>query len=410
MAGTDGHITDDTQAHLLRAERQIAWLRWIGMAGWLYILLGTGEVPGWPVWLVYGGGLVFTLTAHLRVSRGLTAGSIGPAARVTTIGDPILTTAMCFVTGGLASVFFPFYYFTLLAAAFRYGAREAAAVLIFNVALTGLLYLAVPGADLNRLAVAVFYLAFSALLGVLLANWAEENLAVAHERSRALRGARDRARMLLQRLINSQEDERKRIAGDIHDRMSGHLFALRQNVDRIREDAQTLQHLHQPLDRLDVEVRDTSSEVRRLMNELRPTVLDELGLAPAIEEYLAELHGTLSFDITFEADPAARSWRGRGDMALFRIFQEALLNIRKHAGANHVSITLRQCRDQNGNDIVLSLRDDGTGFDPSASPRLGHLGLLTMRERAEAVGGRLEIVSAPGQGTLVTAQIPGDPA
>lgn len=407
MAGKDEHITDeqalDIQAHLLRAEGQIAWLRWIGMVGWLYILLGTGNLPGWPVWLVYGGGLIFTLAAHLRVRHGL---AIGSSARITTIGDPLLTTAMCFVTGGLASVFFPFYYFTLLAAAFRYGAREATAVLAFNVLLTGLLYLAVPGADLNGLAVAIFYLVFSTLLGVLLANWAEENLAVANERSRALQHARDRARMLLQRLINSQEDERKRIASDIHDHMSGHLFALRQNVDRIRDDAQTFRHLHQPLEQLDTEVRDTSAEVRRLMNELRPTVLDELGLAPAIEEYLAEQREALPFEVTFEIDPAVRSWRGRGVMAVFRIIQEGLLNIRKHACASRVSISVTRHRGHRGNDVVLRVNDDGMGFDPSMNPRLGHLGLLTMRERAEAVGGHLDIASTPGRGTVLTATIP----
>ncbi len=395
--------TPGANAHLLRAEGQIAWLRWIGMAGWLYILLGRDELPPAPVWIVFLAGVAYTLIAHLRLQRGA---AIGSSARITTIGDPLLTTAVCFVTGGIQSVFFPFYYFTLLAAAFRYGAREAAAVLAFNVLLTGGLYAAVPGASLSDLAVGVFYLAFSTLFGILLANWAEENLALANQRARALQSARDRARTLLQRLINSQEDERKRMASDIHDRMSGHLFALRQNVDRIRRDAQAAAHSEAALQALDAEVRDTSSAVRRLMNELRPTVLDELGLASAIEEYVADMRDTVTFDIALEIDNSVRSWCGPGDTAIFRIMQEALLNIRKHARATKVTVALGRS-DESG-DITLRVTDDGAGFDPDMRPRLGHLGLLTMRERAEAVGGRLGIASRDGCGTVITTQFPAE--
>tara|TARA_R110002124_G_scaffold230810_1_gene396016 strand:- start:1634 stop:2878 length:1245 start_codon:yes stop_codon:yes gene_type:complete len=391
----------DLQAHLLRAERQIAWLRWIGIAGWLYILLSLDETLGLSGWAVYVAGLVYTLAAQLMIRF---AAPISASARITTTGDPLLTTAMCLATGGITSVFFPFYYFTLLAAAFRYGRREAIVVFIFNVALACVLYFFVPGAGLRTLAVSIFYLVFSALLGIMLVTWAEENLAVAHQRSRALRTARDRARMLLKRLINSQEDERKRISGDIHDRMSGHLFALRQNLDRIRSDAHTFERLQQPLEKLDAEVRDTSSEVRRLMNELRPTVLDDLGLAPAIEEYVAELHGTQPFTLTLGIDPSLRSWGGKGDTAIFRILQEAVLNIRKHADACNVTISLT--RESGDAAITLTVSDDGAGFEFAAGPRFGHLGLLTMRERAEAVDGHLHIVSHPGRGTTVTATIP----
>tara|TARA_R110000868_G_scaffold107750_3_gene294720 strand:+ start:15843 stop:17081 length:1239 start_codon:yes stop_codon:yes gene_type:complete len=409
MSGTDEQISGDEaldqQAHLLRAERQIAWLRWIGMVGWVYILLSQDMPLQATGWAVYFAGLLYTLVADLMLRF---AAPIGTSARITTIGDPLLTTAMCLVTGGLSSVFFPFYYFTLLAAAFRYGKREAIAVFVFNVFLACTLYAALPGDSLRTLAVAIFYLIFSGLLGVLLVNWAEENLAIAHERSRALQGARDRARMLLKRLIHSQEDERKRIAGDIHDRMSGHLFSLRQNLDRIADNAQSIERLHQPLKDLDAEVRDTSAEVRRLMNGLRPTVLDDLGLAPAIEEYISELRETLPFDLTLEIDPALEAWHSASDASVFRILQEALLNARKHAKARHVTVQLERHRPAGRSDIVLTVSDDGAGFDLSAGPRFGHLGLLTMRERAEAVGGQLDIASTPGKGTTIIATIPED--
>ena len=196
----------DLQAHLLRAERQIAWLRWIGIAGWLYILLSLDEKLGLSGWAVYVAGLVYTLAAQLMIRF---AAPISASARITTTGDPLLTTAMCLATGGITSVFFPFYYFTLLAAAFRYGRREAIVVFIFNVALACVLYFFVPGAGLRTLAVSIFYLVFSALLGIMLVTWAEENLAVAQPRTQ------NRARQGPNALKASHQFARRRAQTDI---------------------------------------------------------------------------------------------------------------------------------------------------------------------------------------------------
>ncbi|MBI1238995.1 MAG: hypothetical protein GC199_06590 [Alphaproteobacteria bacterium] len=394
----------ERRGHLMKAETQIAWLRWIGMVGWLYIIVSAEEPRPLSVWGVYLAGVAYTLFAHWGAAGEK---RIAWSARVTTIGDPLLVTAICLLTGGVGSIFFPFYYFTLLAAAFRYGVREAGAVLAFNAALATILYIAVPDARASALAVGLFYLVFSALLGALLANWAQENLALAHRRAEALRVAGDRTRTLLQRLISSQEDERKRVAGEIHDSMSGHLFALRHSLDAIRERAGSLGALEPTLQRLDCAVRETSQEVRRLMNELRPTVLDDLGLAPAVEEYVAELRGTVPFAIDLAIEADARPVGGDGEAALFRILQEAILNIRKHANASRVSIRIAG-RDVAGvRHVALDVIDDGKGFDP-AQPRAGHFGILTMRERAEAVGGRLEIDAAAENGTRITALVPLD--
>ena len=376
--------------HLRKAEREIVWLRWLGMVGWAFILWrGAPADVSWP-WLIYAGGLAYTAFAHWRIAG---AGSILSSARITTVGDPVLVTLMCIVTGGLSSPFFPFYYFTLLAAAFRFGWRETLGLLVLTIFLSVFLYLVAPGEPpgLSALVIGIFYLVFSAALGVLLARWAQENLDLALDRARALSFARDRARSLLRRLIRTQEEERRLMAGDLHDRMSGHLFALRQGADRTGDGA------------MSAAVEGLSRDVRALMNELHPTVLDELGIAVAVEEYVAAQRETAPFEISLVIAPELRHWRSPADTMLFRIVQEALLNVRKHAKASHLSIALEPER----GGVRLRIADDGVGFDPGIA-RPGHFGLLTMRERAEALGGTLAVSSAPAQGTALVVTVPGE--
>ena len=375
--------------HLRKAEREIVWLRWLGMVGWAFILWRGDAADALWAWAIYAGGVAYTAFAHWRI---VSASSVLSSARITTIGDPVLVTLMCFVTGGIASPFFPFYYFTLLAAAFRFGWRETVGLLVLNTGLTALLHLLAPGlrSGFAELAIGVFYLAFSTLLGIMLARWAQENLDLAADRARALSIARDRARALLRRLIRTQEEERKLMAGDLHDRMSGHLFALRQGADRAH-DAE-----------MSAVVDSLSRYVRAMMNELHPTVLDELGFCVAIEEYVSLQRETAPFLLNLVIDPELKNWRSAADAMLFRILQEALLNIRKHAGARHVSVSFEHAE---GNAARLRIVDDGCGFDPRV-PRPGHFGLLTMRERAEALGGTLEVSSVPGQGSALTVTVP----
>jgi signal transduction histidine kinase len=137
------------------------------------------------------------------------------------------------------------------------------------------------------------------------------------------------------------------------------------------------------------------------MNDLRPTVLDHFGLCEALSEYLTSLVGSVPFAIETRFDPQLQGWRSRQDVTLFRLMQEALLNVRKHAQATRVEVSLRL---SDGN-VVLSVRDNGCGFDPSSVPS-GHLGLLMMRERAQAASGTLEIDTSAGSGTTVRLKFP----
>jgi signal transduction histidine kinase len=135
------------------------------------------------------------------------------------------------------------------------------------------------------------------------------------------------------------------------------------------------------------------------MSELRPTSLDDFGFIEALREYVAAAPAdpriTLSVDDSVDIAPHSGA-------ALFRIVQEAMLNIRKHAGARGIWIDLARRADSM---VEMRIRDDGRGFDPSLRVR-GHFGLLTMRERAEALGGRLELQSRPGSGTELRIVIP----
>lgn len=391
-------------AHLRQAEREVSWLRWLGMASWALILLRDQfTVAPEVAWAIYAGGVLYTGFAHYLIESEQ---PIGPTAWLTTVGDPVIAALICFATGGVGSIFYPFFYFTLLATAFRYGAREALLMLGFNSLLTAVLFWTTPGAGATAgdFIIAVYYLLFSALLGVMLAHWARENLDLALVRSEALRHAGERARTLLQRLIHAQEAERKHVAGEIHDRLGGRLFALQQGIDACAAAPDATPALRRSLEGLAREARGLTADVRSMMNDLRPTVLDEFGLCEALSEYVSQLACDAPFEIALDLDPALKHWRGDGDAMLFRIAQESLLNVRKHARAKRVSVSL-VCVD---GDAVLTIADDGEGFDPdSVGPR--HFGLLTMRERAEALGGRVEVRSAWGEGTKVIARVPAGP-
>jgi PAS domain S-box-containing protein len=206
-------------------------------------------------------------------------------------------------------------------------------------------------------------------------------------------------RVLLQRLEAAQEEERRRIAAGIHDDSIQTLSAADLRVQAIRktldgEAADALAEVHEML-------KGSVDGLRHLLFELRPPVLDREGLAATLEQYLA-VEGGPAFAVRdlLSAEPAPEV---RGD--LFRIAQEAVTNVRKHAAAKKLEIVLA---DRDGG-IRMWVSDDGSGFDPalvSEPPRPGHIGMPTMLERAEMAGGRCSIRTAPGEGTVVDCWLP----
>jgi two-component system sensor histidine kinase UhpB len=212
-------------------------------------------------------------------------------------------------------------------------------------------------------------------------------------------------RVLSRRLVEAQETERRNIARELHDQVGQLLTMAQLNLQALLQSAQSDEQALRLNDTLDV-VDNVLEQVRDLSLNLRPSMLDDLGLGPALRWYadrqatLAQLHLTIHIDpIEKRLDPVIET-------ECFRIAQEALTNVSRHAKAHSVKVELRVENEQ----LHLRVRDDGVGFSVAATRdeavRGASLGLLSMEERAALAGGGLEWASNPGQGTEVHAWFP----
>ena len=399
------------EGRLRRAEKDIRWVRNVGLVGWFVVLLGHGyELGLTPVWGVYTAGVTYATWAHIQAQR---TRNIRRTAVTTTFGDPVLAALICLLTGGIDSVLYPFFYFTQMSVAIRFGVWESIGSAFFNCFLTVVIFFAEPyysatysgtasQPTLLMLATKFFLLGFAGFMGAIIAGWARQHARLILEHARTLRESGERYQAVLRRFAQVQEEERRNIAGELHDRMSGHLFGLRQGIEQCMNGLNDRQALSEKLGELEGTVRACTHDVRSIMNELRPTVLDELGFFEAASEHLARQSDVSPYRLTTRIDPSLRDWRSKQDAMLFRLLQEALLNIQKHAQASNVEVVLEPRRDQ----VVLTIADDGRGFDPEKVP-LGHYGLMTMRERAEAAGGILKVEAGRGRrGTRLEVRMP----
>jgi len=216
-----------------------------------------------------------------------------------------------------------------------------------------------------------------------------------------LRASSEQLRNLAARLLSVREQERTRIAREIHDELGQALTAVKMDLSWL---AGRLSPRNGPLlgrIRSTLQLADsTIQSVRRISTELRPSVLD-LGLAAALEWQAQEFQARTGIRCKLRL-PAQGAVAPNVSTALFRIFQETLTNIARHAGATRAEVALQKQPDA----LVLRVRDNGRGFDPANSSSSKSLGLLGMRERAAILGGWVDIFSAPGKGTRVTAWIP----
>jgi signal transduction histidine kinase len=222
-----------------------------------------------------------------------------------------------------------------------------------------------------------------------------------NQRLSDLRIADDEKRRLLGRLVDAQEAERLRVAHDIHDAPLQNMAATSMRLQLLRNRMKDDPESAAMLDKLFDTVRSTMRSMRHMIFELRPTVLDEEGVGEAIVQYLETTSEGLVFDVDDRlTDEPPQELR----VILYRITQEALANVRKHAQAGSVQVVLEE-RDGG---YLVSIEDDGVGFDPPEMLRSapGHLGLSAMRERAEMVGGRCTVRSRPGSGTRVEFWLP----
>ncbi len=206
------------------------------------------------------------------------------------------------------------------------------------------------------------------------------------------------SREAVRRVVEGQELERKRLSRELHDETGQALTSILLGLKPLEE--ATSGETRKAVVALREQVVSTLQDVRRLAVELRPSALDDLGLVPAIER-LAQTIGESGIDVDVEARIGDARLPEPVETTLYRIVQEAVTNVVKHAGAQRLSITLTR-RDGS---VVAIVEDDGSGFDPAASDS-GGIGLVGMRERLALVGGTLRIEAAPGAGTTIAAEVP----
>ena len=201
------------------------------------------------------------------------------------------------------------------------------------------------------------------------------------------------------------EQERRHMAREVHDELGQVLTALRMDLSlAIIRHSSSVPTLEAELTGMKTLVDRAILGVRAVATSLRPAALD-MGLVPSIAWLCQEFarHGDVA--CTLEAPDASIETEGSRNVVIFRIVQESLTNIRKHAQASQVAISLLR----RGVDLLLEVRDNGLGFDPAAVARRGSLGLVGMRERVISLGGQIDINSAPGQGTAIAVVIPLEP-
>ncbi|HVD39350.1 MAG TPA: sensor histidine kinase, partial [Solirubrobacterales bacterium] len=205
----------------------------------------------------------------------------------------------------------------------------------------------------------------------------------------------------LRQQVEVAESERRRWARELHDDTLQGLAAIRISLATAlqskgeRREAQVESAAEEAMAQLEGQI----NELNRLINDLRPAALERLGLAGALQALAEETgaRGGLEVEVGIEVEDAPG---GDEERLVYRLVQEALTNVVKHAGASRVEVGVRQedCK------VEIAVRDDGEGFDPTAAS--GGRGLIGMRERIELLGGRIAVTSAPGDGTEIAATVP----
>jgi two-component system sensor histidine kinase UhpB len=207
---------------------------------------------------------------------------------------------------------------------------------------------------------------------------------------------------LSRRLVNVQEDERRRLARDLHDEVGQALTAAILLLDFARDE---------PLQEADreaaiAEIRRALSDVRDMTLRLRPPLLDELGLEAALRWYLNKQATVGRFEAKLSVEGLTERPVPAVELTAFRLVQEAVTNILRHAKARHVDVTVKTT----ASELALRISEDGIGFDSFAALeraiRGESFGVVGMQERASLIGGRCEIVSAPGMGSVILARLP----
>ncbi len=214
----------------------------------------------------------------------------------------------------------------------------------------------------------------------------------------------EKQQQVLEKIILAQELERRKWALEIHDGITQSLVNIYYRLQAYRKLlARDPLAAQQDLEKTEELVSEAIAEARGIIDDLRPSILDDVGLIPAIEKYLKRIKEGNHISVSFEVGRSIPRLSSEVETAVYRIIQEALSNARKHARATEVKVEIAS----QGNRLIAKVADNGCGFDVEMVDAEGdNWGLIGMRERAEIIGGSLRIESNIGQGTLVHLGVP----
>ena len=223
------------------------------------------------------------------------------------------------------------------------------------------------------------------------------------ESERALRQSETDLRRLAGRLITSQEEERSRLARELHDDLTQRLAVVAIDMGRLEQDATGQpESVPEKLRDMKNQVVRVSEDVHSISRQLHPSILDDLGLAQAVGSECERFSSREGIDVAFTEENVPNNIPRDISLSLYRIVQEGLRNIAKHACATHTSVSLKGGHDA----LVLTIQDNGIGFDREEARGKAGLGLASMRERAALIHGDFGITSTPGQGTRIEVYVP----
>jgi signal transduction histidine kinase len=216
--------------------------------------------------------------------------------------------------------------------------------------------------------------------------------------------AESRSRELSRHLIQLQEEERKHVARELHDDFGQRLALVKLDLEEVLHEqlAMTGGSMQVRLHGIVCGIDQLSSDMQHLSHTLHSGRLQYLGLKPALKEICGQIERQYHIAIDLQTDGVSKAVPKEVEMCLYRVAQEALHNIAKHSGAGRVAIRLME----NNGALRMAISDDGKGFSQAEKSHQIGLGLASMRERVSIVGGKFQIESTPGRGTLLSAQVP----
>ncbi len=257
----------------------------------------------------------------------------------------------------------------------------------------------VHGLALLGLLAGVFFLRQNAMLHASRAAHARQLQAERDSLERQVALRTTALRNLAGHHVTAREDERGRVARELHDEMGGLLTAMKLEIARLRRVPDVPPLALERVAGIEQRLNEGIAVKRRIVENLHPTALDQLGLLPALEVLCRDTAAALG--IAIEADLSPVKLDKNAELTAYRLVQESLTNVSKYAKARRVQVRLLQVGDR----VTLRVQDDGRGFDTDAVPS-GHHGLLGMRVRVESHAGQLRVRSAPGEGTRIEAELP----